>query len=450
MVLNGLTLTNTDPGIIFNNPGNQQLAIGDTLTLPLVNPNNMDITWATSQLPTGIYVSGYTNTSISFISSQNITSTVIYITAISGNFMYTINFKIGVISTTFTTLILSSIVGLSLFLNFGGVSAISGDGNTIVVGYNGHNALNGYVGVYKYSSGSWNTATSLTIAQSGTTTTQLGTSVAISTDGTTIVGCSYNGWIGVWKYSNNAWNVATQLIHTNNKARAVAITPDGNTVVLGGAYYLSGLYGYVGVWTYSNNSWSSVTNLSIPTSNTQAGISIAISADGNTIVAGDTAYNSSQGQLLVWKYTNNSWGSYTTIRNSNLMVNAQLGTAVSINNDGTIIAASAPGDNWIGVWYYTNNTWGTPTQMPSTGLTHNSLGNAITMNKDGNIIIATEKSNSRLIIWTYANGWKYQTVLTNGAVLGTANLGNSVSMNDNNTIIISNTNTYEFTSVWYI
>ena len=123
-----------------------------------------------------------------------------------------------------------------------------------------------------------------------------GLSVAISADGNTAIVGGYldNGGQGaawVWTRSGSSWSQqGNKLVGTGNSGFAgqgisVAISADGNTAIVGG--YLDGVQGAAWVWTRSGSTWSQQGSKLVGTggigSYIQQGNSVALSADGNTL-----------------------------------------------------------------------------------------------------------------------------------------------------------------------
>lgn len=127
--------------------------------------------------------------------------------------------------------------------------AVSGDGNTAIVGGVGNNGGSGVAWIYTRSAAGWSQQGSRlegTGAVVGTTPYSLPASVAISSDGNTaIVGWSDdNGlagaaWIytrrtGVWSQQGNKL-VGTGSVGAAGQGWGVSLSADGNTAIVGGS-----------------------------------------------------------------------------------------------------------------------------------------------------------------------------------------------------------------------
>ncbi|MGB7259693.1 MAG: hypothetical protein WBD48_16585, partial [Pseudolabrys sp.] len=141
-----------------------------------------------------------------------------------------------------------------------------------------------------------------------------GTSVAVSADGNTaLVGgpADSSGTGAVWVYtrdsSNGTWAqqgsklVGNGLTLTANEGSSVALSADGNTAIFGGPLATPDPgfdnVGIGGVWVFtrdSNGTWTQQSSMLIGVGAmgvAAQGTSVALSADGNTAIAGGPADN---------------------------------------------------------------------------------------------------------------------------------------------------------------
>jgi hypothetical protein len=98
---------------------------------------------------------------------------------------------------------------------------ISPDGNTVAVGIVGYSSNLGRVAVYKYSGGSWGSATNIDTTV-GSGLYQFGNTPVFNNDGTLLVtGCAaYNSYMGcfeMWKYENGSWVFKKQFLNPTVK-----------------------------------------------------------------------------------------------------------------------------------------------------------------------------------------------------------------------------------------
>lgn len=252
--------------------------------------------------------------------------------------------------------------------------------------------------------------------------------------------------------------VGTKLVGTGNLTAAaregenVAISADGNTAVVGtsfdnstnGGFWIFILSG--GVWVQQGPRLAGTGNIGAA----QQAQSVAISADGNTVVIGGDNDNSGQGALWVFTRTAGAWSQQgAKLVGTGNIGTARLGQTVSVSADGNTIVAGGPGDNTNkgATWVFTRSgsTW---TQQGSKLVGTGSVGgfvlqgNSISISADGNTAaIAGEADNSNQgAVWIFTRSgstWTQQGAkLVGTGNVGAANQGHSVSISaDGNTLI---------------
>jgi hypothetical protein len=220
-------------------------------------------------------------------------------------------------------------------------------GNTVAVGAPGPTGTNGAVYVFVEPNAGWSTTSKPTATLTEGAMAGLGMSVAVDASGDTIVagavppgqvlciGCTPTGAVYVFtRPADNVWvsSSTPAQLSPNDVASghelggSVAIDAAGDTIVAGAPSHKSGsndaqgaAYVFVrpgsGVWTTTSNQTA---ELSAPTSGTgvgqaddSLGRSVAISGDGNTVVAGAFGYevgtNTEQGAVYVFEKPGTSW-----------------------------------------------------------------------------------------------------------------------------------------------
>jgi uncharacterized repeat protein (TIGR01451 family) len=195
--------------------------------------------------------------------------------------------------------------------------SLSGDGNTAIIGGDSDGAAIGAAWVFTRSGGVWSQQGNKLVGffTSGTAGSRQGHSVAISADGNTaIVGGStdnnFNGAAWVWTRSGGVWTqqgnklFGTGAVGTAAQGISVAISADGNIALVGGASD-SNRIGATWVWTRSGGVWSQQGFKVVganPVGTSFQGISVSLSADGNTAMIGG---NSDDGGLgAAWGFLN--------------------------------------------------------------------------------------------------------------------------------------------------
>jgi len=279
---------------------------------------------------------------------------------------------------------------------FGGGVAISSDGSTAIIGSQNYSSSTGWAGVYRYSGGVWSSATVLSSTGS---VSRFGAAVALSSDGNTaIVGADTiaTGWAGVFRYSGGVWSASTALVGpggaTSNFGQSVAISSDGNTAVVGAGNYAVG-NGWAGVYRYSGGVWSSATVLTQGGGTGAAfGTSVSISADGNTIIVGASAANSSVGWAGVYRWSGSAWSSATQLVSGATGTFPFFGISVSLSADGnTAIVGASNADpsstGWAGVYIWNGSTWSSAKALASTAGTSGRFGASVSISPDGTTAI---------------------------------------------------------------
>ena len=205
---------------------------------------------------------------------------------------------------------------------------------------------------------------------SGTPGSGFGISMATSADGyTVVIGQPYNSsdtggavvYTREWDGSGS-FLIASQILTTGNPGDyagySVAISADGTTIVLGGFHRTS--QGSIWIFTLSNGVWSSPTKIS-PT-NTSFGFSVAISADGNTIATGSPYYTGSVGGIWIYTFNGSSWSlQQGPLVDPSVSTSALQGWSVALSANGNVLAAGGTGyyiseANPIGaVWIWTRS-----------------------------------------------------------------------------------------------
>lgn len=238
----------------------------------------------------------------------------------------------------------TDLVGTSDNDNFGMSVALDADGDTVVIGAHYNNG--GYASAFRYSTGSWSPlGVSVSVQNPGA---EFGHSVAISADGNTIaVGAPYDngggstrGQVRVYDFVGASWSprgVINGEIDSGLFGRSLAISADGDTVVAGAP---SAGNGSASVHRYGAGSWTRLgSSLTGRASGDQFGGSVAISANGNTIAVGarnndDAGHN--RGQVRIYEWSGSSWTNRGIINGDTN--SARSGSTVAMSVDGNTIA----------------------------------------------------------------------------------------------------------------
>ncbi|HEY9166147.1 MAG TPA: T9SS type A sorting domain-containing protein [Candidatus Kryptonia bacterium] len=290
-----------------------------------------------------------------------------------------------------------------------------------------------------------------------------GQSVSLSADGNTAIVCGYydnSGAGAAWVYtrSGGGWSqqgsklVGTGAVGSAFQGYSVALSADGNTAIVGGCYD-SSFAGAVWVFTRSGSTWTQQGNKLVGTGavgNAFQGYSVALSADGNTALAGGYWDNSDAGAAWVFTRSGSTW----TQQGSKLVGTGAVGNALQ----GYSVALSADGNTAIVGGYWDNSNAGASWVFTRSGSTWTQQGSklvgagavgksdqgySVALSADGNTaVIGGPYDNSNTgAAWVFTRSgstWTQQgnKLLGTGAV-GSAQQGISVSLStDGNTAVI--------------
>jgi hypothetical protein len=236
--------------------------------------------------------------------------------------------------------------------------ALSADGNTAIVGGPDDGGESGSVWVYIRSGGVWTQQGSKLVGTGETGSALLGWSVALSADGNTaIVGGPFDnsqaGAAWVFTRTGSIWaQLGSKLVGTSAAGAArqgwsVALSGDGNTAIVGAPADSNDL-GAVWVFTQSGGTWAQqgAKLTASGAGNPQLGNSVALSADGNTAIAGGPQDNTQSGATWVFTRTGGSWTQQgSKLTGFDAVGGALQGWSVALSADGNTAMVGGPGDN---------------------------------------------------------------------------------------------------------
>jgi hypothetical protein len=265
--------------------------------------------------------------------------------------------------------------------------ALSADGNTAIVGGPADNTGAGAVWVYTQSGGVWTQQGPKLFGGGAVGKAEQGISVALSADGNTaIVGglddTSEAGaaWVftrssGVWSAGGTKLPLGTGAVGAAEQGISVALSADGNTAIVGGPADNTGA-GAVWVYTQSGGVWTQQGPKLFgggAVGKAEQGISVALSADGNTAIVGGFSDNADAG--AAWVFTRSGGGVWTQ-QGSKLFGSGAAGAAyqgysVALSANGATAIVGGPLDNsYVGAaWIFTAPSHGTGsfTAIPKSG-----------------------------------------------------------------------------------
>jgi hypothetical protein len=333
--------------------------------------------------------------------------------------------------------------------------ALSGDGNTAIVGGPYDNGSAGAVWVFTRSGGVWTQQGNKLVGTGavGPSEVDQGVSVALSGDGNTAIvggpcdnaspsGCFTTAgavgaaWVftrsgGVWSQQGNKL-VGSGAVGNAQQGSSVALSGDGNTAIVGGYQDNSGA-GAVWVFTRSGGVWTQQQKLvgSGAVGNAQQGNSVALLGDGNTAIIGGYQDNSGAGAVWVFTRSGGVWSQQgNKLVGSAAVGNAGQGGSVSLSADGNTVIMGGSGDNmgWGAAWGFTRCDGGWSQQgnklvaaLTTAGVAHQ--GASVALSGDGNTAFVGGPSDNgdtgAVWVFTRSGGvWTQQQKLVGSGAVG--------------------------------
>jgi hypothetical protein len=276
-----------------------------------------------------------------------------------------------------------------------------------------------------------------------------GISVALSADGNTAIIGGYEDDSGIgatWVFTRNApvWTQqGSKLIGVGatgaQQGRSVALSADGNTMIVGGYFDDSGV-GAARVFIRNGGVWSQQGDKLIgagAVGGASQGWSVALSADGNTAIVGGLEDNLGAG--AAWVYTRS--GGVWVEQGPKLVGTGAVGAAfqggsIALSGDGNTAMVGGNQDNAQAgaVWVYTRsgNVW-TQQGDKLVGGANAFQGSSVALSTDGNTaIVGGIGDNSGVgAAWVYTRSgstWTQQSKLVGTEVVGAAQQGFSAAL----------------------
>jgi formylmethanofuran dehydrogenase subunit D len=352
----------------------------------------------------------------------------------------------------------------------------------------GSHVSQGAVYIFQKKASGWTngTQTAKLTASDGAATDTLGFSVAISADGSTVVAGAPNAQIGthygqgavyVFQKPASGWANTTQRAKltalngaaNNNLGYSVAISPNTSTIAAGAYHALIGnnaSQGAVYVFAKPASGWKTTTQTAKLTASDGSfgdllGSSVAVSSQGGaSIVAGAMGKASFEGSAYVFKKPASGWANVTQtaeLSASNGGPAAQLGVAIAVSTDGGTVVAGASGINVSQGAAYVfqkpasgwTNALETAELTASDGQPDDGLGQSVALSSGGltiaagalNASIGVQSQQGAVYLYQMpASGWANATQIakltaSDGAALN--NFGSSVALGQDATTLIA-------------
>lgn len=313
---------------------------------------------------------------------------------------------------------------------FGQSVAVSADGNTVVIGapYVDTPAANGGA-AYVFS---WNGSAYVQVQKVQPSSlfdnAYFGRSVSVSGDGSRIaVGAVYvnlsggSPWGAVYIFRRNGSTY--ELLGSALNALTpqnydffckVALSSDGSTLAVGAMGY-DGYKGAVFVFQWDGSNYSNCQRLGTvnQTNGEELGKCISISADGSTVVAGASAYNSNRGAVYVFRRNGSSYAQVNKLTASDGINGDGFGISVAVSGDGGRVAAGAYNDDetygeqgsaYLYRWNGSEYVQSEKLLATDVAAVNYRYGSGIALSADDSTLVvgAYGYSSSRGTVWLYA------------------------------------------------
>ncbi len=261
---------------------------------------------------------------------------------------------------------------------FGESVALSGDGNTALIGGAGDNTFDGAAWVFTRSGSTWTQQGGKLTGSGESGAGHFGQNVALSGDGNTalISGPYDNGGVGAaWAFTRSGSTLTQQggkLTGSGESGaggfgESVALSGDGNTALIGGPYDNGGV-GAAWAFTRSGSTWTQQGN-KLTGSGESGGFffggSVALSGDGNTALIGGWDDNGGVGAAWVFTRSGSTWTQQgAQITGSDESGEGGFGVSVALSGDGNTALIGGPYDssNVGAAWVFAN---GSPPPPPT-------------------------------------------------------------------------------------
>ncbi len=259
--------------------------------------------------------------------------------------------------------------------DFGESVALSGDGNTALVGGSYDNHFEGAAWAFARTESTWTQqGAKLTgSGETGTGNSRFGTSAAISASGTTaLIGGSDDneghGAAWVFTRSGSTWSQQAKLTGSTETGPSgfgsgVALSANGSTALVGGPYNGDGV-GAAWVFTRKGTSWKQQ-GAKLLASGLNGfidfGSSVALASSGDIALVGAPGHEAPAGSTWVFTRSGSTWTQRAKITATGEAGHSEFGEAVAVSANGGTVLVGGPGDNddTGAAWVFTGSgsTW---------------------------------------------------------------------------------------------
>ena len=227
-------------------------------------------------------------------------------------------------------------------IDFCGQISLSDDGNILVM-TDFFNTDSSSINIFENQNGEW--------VETNSNFDDITGNLKLSNDGNIVAffGVSNDNdeyIIRIFEKQNGNWvPLGDDIIFDNSTfphfTQTISLSGDGQTLAV---QSIDGLTGFISIYRYQTGSWNQLGNtLSGPNG---FGSAISLSGNGNTIALGipfsrDLENEGAAGGGSIFKFENGSWND-KGIDFPTFTVGGNLGSAISLSNDGTVVTIMAP------------------------------------------------------------------------------------------------------------
>jgi hypothetical protein len=265
---------------------------------------------------------------------------------------------------------------------FGVSVALSTDGNTAIVGGSADSSGTGAAWIFARSNGTWSEQAKL-IGTGATGSALQGNAVALSGDGNTALVGGYgdtadNGAAWVFVRSGTTWSqqgsklLGSGNVGTAEQGYAVALSADGNTALVGG-FADNTDAGAGWIFSRSGGVWTQVGSKLVGTGAIGAawqGFSVALSGDASTAAIAGYEDNTFDGAVWVFTQSGGVWTQFgSKLLGSGAVGAAEQGSALALSANGDTLLEGGAFDNASAgaAWVFVVPGAGTFTATPNAG-----------------------------------------------------------------------------------
>lgn len=217
-------------------------------------------------------------------------------------------------------------------------------------------------------------------------------------------GGNNSGHVRIFSWDGSSWNLMGSEIvgDFGSFGHAVELSADGNRVVVGAPTENTNGdgAGQVQVYEWNGSAWSQLgSDINGDSAGDAFGYSVSIDSDGSRIVAGapaDDGGGNSSGQVKVYDWNGSAWAQVGSDINGAGVADS-LGYSVSMSSNGSKIAVGAyergnGGPGYVNIFEYSSSSWSKVGSDIEGTANAEECGSAVSLNEDGTIVAVGSSS----------------------------------------------------------